>query len=343
LPGSLTIPVLRTFETACHHYFANKEIAAEDQVGKILYNFESATVQSWVLAEKERLSALTFRVFMTKFKLKFLVRSWEDELIQDQITCQSTTPFLTWINKVHNANNELHATGSSYYIEPSDLCKHLVPCLSPALKRLYNGNNGVPPGATVGMLDAIMALEDWQERVCLLKQDLDTRRSQWVMDTKKPRTTTATPVMAPAITVSTSNAYQLPPIPRLTNEEKTLLLMYLSCFKCRTFYARHISPNCKVTRCTLETCKNMTPEGAAKAKAAFKKRKTATVIVVVFEESDDEDFFENCEEHGEGDEYMPPPPCPSLNISDGHVASMHLLHVPPRLSLPLLTMDLPQC
>jgi hypothetical protein len=80
-PGSLTIPVLRTFETACRRYFVNKEIAPEDQVGKILYNFEAATVQSWVLAEEDHLATLTFKVFMTEFKLKFLARSWEDELI----------------------------------------------------------------------------------------------------------------------------------------------------------------------------------------------------------------------------------------------------------------------
>lgn len=125
-PGTLTIP-LCTFKTACHHYFANKEIAANDQVGKILYNFESTTVQSWVLAEEDHLTTLTFKVFMTKFKLKFLVHSWEDELIQDQIAFQSTMPFLTWINKVCNANDELHAASSSYYITPPIFVNTLSP------------------------------------------------------------------------------------------------------------------------------------------------------------------------------------------------------------------------
>jgi hypothetical protein len=113
-PGSLTISVLHTFETACRCYFANKEITANNQVGQIFYNFESATVQSWVLAEEDRLATLSFKVFMTEFKLKFLVRSWEDELIQDQIAFQSATPFLTWINKVCNTNDELHAADSTY-------------------------------------------------------------------------------------------------------------------------------------------------------------------------------------------------------------------------------------
>ncbi|KAF8234327.1 hypothetical protein L208DRAFT_1019852, partial [Tricholoma matsutake] len=133
-PGTLTIPVLCTFETACRHYFVNKEIATADRVGKILYNFESAMVQSWVVADEDHLTTLSFKVFMTEFKLKFLAQSWEDELIQDQITFQSTTPFLTWVNKVCNANDELHATGSTYYIAPTILRKHLIPHLLPALK-----------------------------------------------------------------------------------------------------------------------------------------------------------------------------------------------------------------
>ena len=119
--GTLTIPVLHTFETACRCYFVNKEIAADDQVGRILYNFKSATVQSWVLMEEDCLAVLSFKVFMTEFKLKFLAHSWEDELIQDQIAFQLTMSFLTWINKVHNANDKLHAAGSTYYITPTNL------------------------------------------------------------------------------------------------------------------------------------------------------------------------------------------------------------------------------
>ena len=69
-------------------------------------------VQSWVLADEDRLVTLSFKVFMTEFKLKFLARSWEDELVQDQIAFQSTTPFLTWVHKVRNANDELHAPES---------------------------------------------------------------------------------------------------------------------------------------------------------------------------------------------------------------------------------------
>jgi hypothetical protein len=80
-----------------------------------MYNFEAVSVQSWVSANEDRLLALTFKEFMAEFKGKFLACSWEDELIQDQIAMQGNSVFLTWINTVRNANDELTAQGSVYY------------------------------------------------------------------------------------------------------------------------------------------------------------------------------------------------------------------------------------
>lgn len=86
--GRLTIKVIHQFDTACHHYFSVKDVAAADHVGKIIYNFESTAVQSWINAEEACLVALSFPDFLVAFKKKFLPCSWEDELVQDQIMTQ---------------------------------------------------------------------------------------------------------------------------------------------------------------------------------------------------------------------------------------------------------------
>lgn len=119
--------MLCSFETVCRCYFANKGITAAEQVEKVIYNFEAASVQSWVMADEDHLLTLTFKEFLTEFKLKFLARSWEDELVQDQITLQGNTVFLTWINKVRNANDELHTAGLAYCIIPDHFQLHLIP------------------------------------------------------------------------------------------------------------------------------------------------------------------------------------------------------------------------
>jgi hypothetical protein len=58
-----------------------KDIATNDRVGKIIYDFESSAVQSWVSADEARLISLTFPAFLVEVKKKFLPRSWEDELV----------------------------------------------------------------------------------------------------------------------------------------------------------------------------------------------------------------------------------------------------------------------
>lgn len=94
--GHLSIQVLQVFETACRCYFTHKKIAAVDQVNKVLCNFKAASVQSWVNVDEERLLELTFKEFLMEFRGKFLVCSWEDKLVQDQISLQAkqTLPYL---------------------------------------------------------------------------------------------------------------------------------------------------------------------------------------------------------------------------------------------------------
>jgi len=114
--GHLTVKVLHLFDTACQHYFSVKDIAANDQVGKIIYNFKSTAIQSWINVEEACLITLSFPDFLVALKRKFLPHSWEDELVQD-------ADFLTWVNNDWNANDELGTAQSNYHI-PSE-CFHL--------------------------------------------------------------------------------------------------------------------------------------------------------------------------------------------------------------------------
>lgn len=136
--GLLTVLVVRQFDNMCHHYFSMKDVAADDHVGKIIHNFESTAVQSWVIAEEATLLALSFTDFLVAFKKKFLPCTWEDDLVQEQISIQGNTSFLTWVNKVHNANNELKVANSPYHIPPDCFQLHLLPQLSDGLKHLYS-------------------------------------------------------------------------------------------------------------------------------------------------------------------------------------------------------------
>ena len=85
----LTVHVMRQFDNVCWHYFSMKDIDAANHIANIIYNFESSTVQSWILAEEDQLVALTFPKFLITFKKNFLPCTWEDDLVQDQICLRS--------------------------------------------------------------------------------------------------------------------------------------------------------------------------------------------------------------------------------------------------------------
>lgn len=79
--GHLTIETLHVFENACRHYFSHKGTPADECIGKIIYNFKSAEIQTWVYAEEACLTALDFPAFVVELKKKFLPQTWECSLV----------------------------------------------------------------------------------------------------------------------------------------------------------------------------------------------------------------------------------------------------------------------
>lgn len=132
--GHLTVTVVRQFDNACRRYFSVKDVAAADRVGKVIYNFESATIQSWISAQEAQLIALQFPKFLVSLKKKFLPRTWEDDLVQEQIVLQGPMNLLTWVSKVRNANDKLKVANSPYHIPDDRFRLHLLPRLSYGMK-----------------------------------------------------------------------------------------------------------------------------------------------------------------------------------------------------------------
>ena len=114
-----------------------KGIPEDKHVSKIIYNFESTVIQSWVMNNEACLTTLMFTAFFLDFKKKLLVSFWEDELVADQILLQRKEEFLSWIIKVHNTNTELGIASSPYHIEPAHFHHHLVHHLSAEMKHFY--------------------------------------------------------------------------------------------------------------------------------------------------------------------------------------------------------------
>jgi hypothetical protein len=224
-------------------------------VGKILYNFESAEIQTWVYAEEDRLAGLDFNAFIVELKKKFLPRTWERTLVRDQIALQGESTFVAWVDRVIAANTELRGATSVYYIEPDKLRLHLIPRMRPALERAYHANNLKPNAtATTGILNAIADFADWKECVNVLDIELTEKNEEWVDRLSKMATKPRS--AAPSRPSNTQRGLTVEGglsgvgkesyvgVPKLTREEKDILKAHLGCYKCRTFYVGHFSPDC---------------------------------------------------------------------------------------------------
>jgi hypothetical protein len=124
--GSITVANLRKFDYARKHFFACKEIMPKDQVGHIIYSFESEFMQSWIESDSMRLIGLTFGNFMLEVKRKWLSSDWEDKLIQELTAPQGDLEFYEWSVSIRKANNELEAADSLQHIPANRFHAHLV-------------------------------------------------------------------------------------------------------------------------------------------------------------------------------------------------------------------------
>lgn len=167
--GCITIATIRAFKNACCQFFQHRSITEVDCVSSIIYNFEGSGIQSWVNANNAHLSALTFPQFLPEFKKKFLPQNWQDKLVAMQIGVQGMTPFLSWTERVQEANAELGIAKSNYHIEEDKLHAHFVPRLSPRLKFSYDASN------THLDLNKIMDMYVWVECVHLLHLELSNK------------------------------------------------------------------------------------------------------------------------------------------------------------------------
>jgi hypothetical protein len=226
----------------------HKSIAKENQVARIINNFDSAEITNWASNNQDLLTSGSFAEFIVKLKKKFLLHNWEDDLVQCQISTQGQTSFEKWVNNVRKANSELGAASSAYFIKDSAFRRHIIPRLTPELCCAYDTQNVRVNDGTKGSLDAIADLEAWLERINILDLDLQARRVELqALQTKpksmRPTTTNFTQNITPNGGTQSLNTTI---VPKLTPEERSLLMTHQGCLKCRCFYAGHFTDKCPV-------------------------------------------------------------------------------------------------
>jgi hypothetical protein len=114
--GIPTPAILLEFEDACEDFFANAKggVTDEQKVTRILPSFKDPIIRGWISSDRAHLSKLSFALFMTDLRAKFLSKEWEDELLSKILRnhLRPNQDFMTWATMLQQQNCILRNTTS---------------------------------------------------------------------------------------------------------------------------------------------------------------------------------------------------------------------------------------
>ncbi|KAG1802447.1 uncharacterized protein BJ212DRAFT_1304812 [Suillus subaureus] len=223
-PGDITLEVLQNWEMGCRQFIKHKEVAAEEQVGKVVWGMQEPSIQELYLNDQECINRLTFEDYMAEVHIYWLPLDWANITHHKMLSLnQGDKPFNEWAVEVQTLNTLLH--GTTLHLSETDLHYHLEAHMHADLKvRLLDKKHLHLLNKQNEAVEAALCAE------CACNGDKRlTSSSQYNM--KAGRNTTR----------KTGTFMCIPP---LTDEECTLLRDNNSCFKCREPFAGHTSATC---------------------------------------------------------------------------------------------------
>jgi hypothetical protein len=283
-PGDISPDVMRRFEHACLNYFDHKEVVAEKQVRKILSSFKDSCISDWIANEHERLLELSFTEFMSEIRDGYLDRDWEDSTRRELLVMfQNNTSFRDYSVRVQGKNSLLLGTDSHL---GDDKLRH----------RIEAGmNERLAKRCKAEKVNKVVDFKDWLAKVKRVDDGLQDDRREWeAMARNSHETSRKTNVLAePSCRYNTqpssSNVNNRVLLPKLTENERTLLSSNDGCFKCRTFFADHRSSTCKGDFPNPVGYKSLTQGDVDKAKKSLNSKKVAAIFPAL--DTPDENIF----------------------------------------------------
>ena len=245
MAGDISPKVLVDLTNAHNEYFIAKDVADVDQVKKILSGFKCVHIRDWIGCDRDRLIALSYKEFMAELRTNYLPTDWEEDVRNQMLgmRMEKNTKFWDWCQEMRALNIVLRGTTS--YLNEGALRNQLEANLDSSL-RLYCVHEKI--GKITVLRDWITAVKEADEK---LKDD--RKRSREIFNEEAALRTAKRPALSgnsrfansesrsTAVTSSSSNVKRCP---KLDPEERRLLSLHNSCFKCRRFDQSHGAHNC---------------------------------------------------------------------------------------------------
>jgi len=340
--GDISPVVMRDFEDACRGYFETKEIPSDKHVRKILAGLKDSRIRDWLSTERDRLTGVTFDVFMTEFRAGFLDENWEEQVRRElgSMTQRNET-FWDFAIRLQaknsllvNTASHLNVDGLHHRLEAGMSEDLALRCVNKKISRAGTLKQWI---TDVKRIDDLMRAER-KEFETIAKQTREMNRRNNLLTEVSNRTNTSGEGRAR--------------LPRLTDSERALLQNNEGCFKCRKFFAGHLSKNCPNSYPDPNTYKPLTSADITRSRrdtqdnaqnvphSKLDRNKSSKIAAITQAELSMEDSFVATQPHpiavvvGKPDTiaYMPPN---SSNVVEGDSDSDGSLHERVRERVPI--------
>jgi hypothetical protein len=112
-PGDILPAVMHQFEHGCQNCFIHKKIMADDQVSLIISGILDDHINRWIMADRDRLVALSFDSFMAEFHVNYLAEDWEEDTLHKLLSMiQNSSTFWDYAVALQSKNSLLCSTTS---------------------------------------------------------------------------------------------------------------------------------------------------------------------------------------------------------------------------------------
>ena len=275
--GEISPKSAKDFENHCMNYFVNVKGGIEEnlKVSRILGCFENDLVNDWISVNRDRFTELTFAEFMVEFRARWLPHDWEQN-VRSKILSARLYPkkqrFEEWAASIQSLNVSLRGTAS--HLDDSRIRLQLEAGLD---EELQISARDAKAHEEESLHPWISKIKDLDNRRIIQRKRVAEAVEEAMKSNKKPFTSSSryanTSDNKSSSASSASSSRDFPP--KLTDEERRLLMEHAGCLKCRKFYAGHRAHQCNTT-ISGKGYKVLTAQDAQRAKGAHASKSPNT-------------------------------------------------------------------
>ncbi|EIW59628.1 uncharacterized protein TRAVEDRAFT_81080, partial [Trametes versicolor FP-101664 SS1] len=260
-PGRITPAALFSWEAGCRQYFCHCPVEEANRVGFASGGFQDARVMDWWITNSATLEVLSFEAFMAVFRKQWLPANWANEIVTAMFQSKQNedNSFDVWVTSLEKQNAYLRDTTHRLSNTALRGLITATACEEMRFLMLRSKYFSLDEYSTWKAALIVFDNERLTNRKCRFCEYEQFARSKSVptLGSSKSRSgssvsSTGNSGSGKARTTGSGGSgnsvntasLSKPKVPRLTEDERRILMENNGCFKCRRIGAGHQSKEC---------------------------------------------------------------------------------------------------